>query len=1046
MNNRLLLLMLVLFCLVPIVTATVEVSNIHAYWNMNADISDYKGTYGGTNSGGTFVPGMVGNGIDLENSQNDYFLTPAASLVANNGTIAYWYYVESCATPDYLVFVDMRRSSSDGMILYHKCDDNDEFQYKTNVQGDRLYSTSPLSDGEWYHLAVGWNDTGKYMWINGRLNASSANTIILNQATVFSWSRLAEAGTRGLDGIMDEMVAFDQTINTEDAKKLYDCGIAGTNIIECLTPSVAPIINVNLIKPQNNTQYNIVSLNEDYGLDFNFTTNVTSNCSLYQNGVLNQTLNELAAGSTHTFKINYSTTTERDYNYSIRCFEFNNTLTNGSTVNHSVYVDLVNPTITSSFDNTVLIKGSGNLTGTFTLADTYIYSYNVSLQGVNIDSATNMGISIFNYNLSYGVTDLNGTVKIRLADGHTAAEISEYDRSVKDKELTFDFGNYDIKIYPADKDKYDWVKTTKLKDRYNFEFNIRDGYFPSFYETFVIESEEEVVIAKNSKYPGHIIIGNQWVDFATDYDNEVTLKRISKNKVEASILNPSRNIKFNSIGDLNEINMTYYWYTANVTAISTTQVIESDAKYYSLSFLFAEGTINNISATFDYDGTTYNPTPTITSTTYVFNQSIGFPLQTTLNLTHYSSWNYTITDNSNVSTTYNTSNITITSYQIAVDNCSTYDIRAINLSVLNISDGARISGADINGFFTVWYNNFSAARTFNLSWSNQNDAAIFGLCIHPNWTTYNMDSIIEYEHTDYVTGTYYHDDAVLNNITETLNFYTRPADETSLITFEVTDQDDNPLSGALLHILEVDITTGATTLVSIIITDSNGHAFANLFLNTQWYEFLLYYPSKVLVFDSNPTKIISTTQYIQVNLLGNIFDDYDFADNVYCPDVAFNNDTNTFSWSFSDPTGNVNQGCLRVTKRTSYGDTEINTSCVTAASGSISYSINESVGTNLYIGTGIIINTDGTEYICGNPYSNSFDERYKDFGDEGIFMSFLIIVVLVMIGLWNPAVAIILAIIGFVVSSLLGIFSIGWGALVTIVILGAVTMYRVNKT
>ena len=91
-----------------------------------------------------------------------------------------------------------------------------------------------------------------------------------------------------------------------------------------------------------------------------------------------------------------------------------------------------------------------------------------------------------------------------------------------------------------------------------------------------------------------------------------------------------------------------------------------------------------------------------------------------------------------------------------------------------------------------------------------------------------------------------------------------------------------------------------------------------------------------------------------------------------------------------------------------------------------------------------MIYLDGNSFVCGQEQFNG-NTGFKELGSEAILFTFFIVLVLTMVGLWNPIVAILMAIVAIIASVLLKFFFLSWFALITIIILGIIAMYRVGK-
>jgi len=101
-------------------------------------------------------------------------------------------------------------------------------------------------------------------------------------------------------------------------------------------------------------------------------------------------------------------------------------------------------------------------------------------------------------------------------------------------------------------------------------------------------------------------------------------------------------------------------------------------------------------------------------------------------------------------------------------------------------------------------------------------------------------------------------------------------------------------------------------------------------------------------------------------------------------------------------------------------------------------------GSNTYIAEGYAI--IGGQQFSLDTLSVNFNNTYKVFGLSGLFFSMLIIIVLIMVGLWHPAVAVVMMLVGVIATNVMGIFYLNWVYIVTLIILGVITMYRTSKS
>jgi hypothetical protein len=122
----------------------------------------------------------------------------------------------------------------------------------------------------------------------------------------------------------------------------------------------------------------------------------------------------------------------------------------------------------------------------------------------------------------------------------------------------------------------------------------------------------------------------------------------------------------------------------------------------------------------------------------------------------------------------------------------------------------------------------------------------------------------------------------------------------------------------------------------------------------------------------------------------------------------------------------------------------INQTCVSSTSGTIEIVVNNP-GTDTFIGTGTATISSITYPIDSE--SISFNERYKQWGEGGLFITFMVLQTLFMIGVafTSPAVSVILTVIGLVGAIIGTIFFVSWGPMITFIIIGGITLYIVTR-
>lgn len=382
-------------------------------------------------------------------------------------------------------------------------------------------------------------------------------------------------------------------------------------------------------------------------------------------------------------------------------------------------------------------------------------------------------------------------------------------------------------------------------------------------------------------------------------------------------------------------------------------------------------------------------------------------------------------------------------YYFTLTNCTPFGTVVLNFTMMDELANTRLENTNLSIWFNITSSFYIGTRTFNLSYFSGNDYLV---CI-PNGTATNFTAYAQMKYsgngtTNYDEKNYYLVDYPLSN-SSIENIFLYLTNGTTQVKLQVRDYTDEPLSDVYIKVRTYDLGTNSYKTTEIVKTDSDGDAYAQMILNTEWYSFILEYDGEIIL-QTLPTKITSTTRTFRVNLETDYFASYDVVQGVIY-DLSFTNATTSFSFTWSDPTGGVETGCLKLTRRTINGDTVLNTTCVSSTSSTILMNISDGmVGSNTYIGDAYI--TIGGQSFLLDSLSQTFNNTFKTFGASGIFLSFLVILTLVMVGIWSPVIAVVMMILGVIATNVMGIFYLNWVYMVTLVILGVITIYRSGKS
>ena len=315
---------------------------------------------------------------------------------------------------------------------------------------------------------------------------------------------------------------------------------------------------------------------------------------------------------------------------------------------------------------------------------------------------------------------------------------------------------------------------------------------------------------------------------------------------------------------------------------------------------------------------------------------------------------------------------------------------------------------------------------------------------------YEFDFEIAYGATGFDTRNYY-----INNIISNFSTLDNPYDVnltllssglSTGILFTVQDGDGNPIEGYTLYIDRYDLATDTYSLVSMVNTNDEGEAYANLEMYTVDYRIKVY--DGVTLKKTVPkTKITSTTVTITVGSseLTEVLE-Y-FGDISYT--FEYTNATNKFELDWTDPNSEVDNHCMKIViLRTQNGTGTVYDSCSSAASGTLTHTIG--IGnTGTYIATYYVIEGSYEQTIA--QITQTIGVTAKRIGEalgvEGVFAAFMLIGTMAFAGITTPVIAIVFLLVGLIAAAFMGlIVSLNTYALVIGICLVGVIIIAKIKT
>lgn len=259
---------------------------------------------------------------------------------------------------------------------------------------------------------------------------------------------------------------------------------------------------------------------------------------------------------------------------------------------------------------------------------------------------------------------------------------------------------------------------------------------------------------------------------------------------------------------------------------------------------------------------------------------------------------------------------------------------------------------------------------------------------------------LRYSSLNYSPRFSYYD--LTNNSAETITLYLLNSSLATNLTTTVIDSTGDNIENALVKVLKYDIGSNGYVLRESAVTNYNGIMVSSIVIASEFYKFIVEYPIGTVVLETNPSYIYGSSLGVSQTLVipSNSSINPDQNDLPF-GNVSFNQATNNFRYTYSDSTNSITQGCLYLYRVYLTEQELINTSCSSSSAATILlYADNISGSTYNAVGIATI---DGEEFVHDQESWTYYVTN--PFGNFGLFIGFIAIVVAVFMFSYNPAIS-----------------------------------------
>jgi len=440
------------------------------------------------------------------------------------------------------------------------------------------------------------------------------------------------------------------------------------------------------------------------------------------------------------------------------------------------------------------------------------------------------------------------------------------------------------------------------------------------------------------------------------------------------------------------------------------------------------------------------------------------------NWTHNLSWNKTSYLAVNTtSPTYNISNVWMNgtynwTCQACDTNgdCSAFTSNRTLTPTRVVGCGPRNATRALN--FTVYdeeniskiISNIEFALDLGTSWANttfyysSNETENQTLCVEPSGVKVNVTDLVEYAGNDtvqypYPRQYYFDDNEIQGGTLEEIDLYLLTGGLSTAITFTVT-RNGEAVEDITIQVERYTPGTGIYTVVAMGQTSSQGTDVIYLRQTDAWYR-IIAIENGDIVYNSGALHITDTSFPIALSGEGEgvtgYWTDWNGLEGINWTLTWNASGTNLIVLDVVQPSGGSSRLCLRTeTWDNQNGSITQNDTCTTAVSAILTYNTHGDLEAHY---TSKFFVRDGDIWRLFDTLDIRLDTGLAGLiGKDGPVYAFMLIGILAFVGIFNPAVAVLLAMVGLIFSYFIGFVTVSWVVIAALLIAGMVIFFKLR--